>query len=91
MLDDPSLLEPLMERIMTGRSAAYAWQSVLATQVADFEAADDDYFRARAGDLADLKEGETVIDFGSGSGMDTVTAFARAPPDVVPMGARRIG
>ena len=42
-------------------------------------------------DLADLKEGETVIDFGSGSGMDTVTAFARAPPDVVPMGARRIG
>ena len=59
MLEDPSLLEPLMERIMTGRSAAYAWQSVMAAQIADYEAAEDDYFRARAGDLADL--GDRVL------------------------------
>jgi phosphotransferase system enzyme I (PtsI) len=56
MLEDPTLLEPVMERIMTGRSAANAWQGVLAVQIADYEAADDDYFRARAGDLADLKD-----------------------------------
>jgi phosphoenolpyruvate-protein phosphotransferase (PTS system enzyme I) len=56
MLEDPTLLEPVMERIMTGRSAANAWQGVLALQIADYEAADDDYFRARAGDLADLKD-----------------------------------
>ena len=56
MLEDPTLLEPVMERIMTGRSAANAWLGVLALQIADYEAADDDYFRARAGDLADLKD-----------------------------------
>ncbi len=56
MLEDTSLLEPVMERIMTGRSAANAWQGVLSVQIADYEAADDDYFRARAGDLADLKD-----------------------------------
>jgi phosphotransferase system enzyme I (PtsI) len=56
MLDDPNLTEAVVERIMAGRSAAYAWQSVLALQIADYETADDDYFRARAGDLADLKD-----------------------------------
>src|SRR5262245_810485 len=56
MLEDPTLTEAVVKRIMMGRSAAYAWQSVLSTQVADYEAADDDYFRARAGDLADLKD-----------------------------------
>jgi phosphotransferase system enzyme I (PtsI) len=80
MLDDPSLLEPLMERIMTGRSAAYAWQSVLAAQVADYEAADDDYFRARAGDLADLKD--RVLSRLSGE------ADAALPAGAIPMAGR---
>ena len=56
MLEDANLTEAVVERLMMGRSAAYAWQSVLGAQIEDYEAADDDYFRARAGDLADLKD-----------------------------------
>jgi phosphotransferase system enzyme I (PtsI) len=56
MIDDPSLAEHVVEGIMDGRSAARSWQTVLADQIEDYDASDDAYFRARAGDLADLKD-----------------------------------
>ena len=33
-----------------------AWSAAIAAQIADYEAADDDYFRARATDLSDLRD-----------------------------------
>ena len=36
--------------------AVAAWRATLGEQIAAYESADDDYFRARAGDLADLRD-----------------------------------
>ena len=33
-----------------------AWHAALGEQIAVYESAEDDYFRARAGDLADLRD-----------------------------------
>ena len=50
MLEDDALSEPALESIAQGSSAAAAWQAVLGEQIADYEAAEDEYFRARAAD-----------------------------------------
>jgi phosphotransferase system enzyme I (PtsI) len=56
LLGDDELLDPVRERIALGLAAAAAWQQVLDQQVAGFQAAEDEYFRARALDLADLRD-----------------------------------
>ena len=56
MLEDDALIEPAVGLIAQGRAAAAAWQAVLGEQVADYEAAEDEYFRARAADLKDLRD-----------------------------------
>ena len=56
LLDDPALAEPAYAAITTGESAAMAWRHCLDGQIAEYEAAEDDYFRARASDLRDLQE-----------------------------------
>lgn len=55
LLDDEALIEPAMERIDEGATAAEGWSEVLDAQIADYDGADTDYFRARAADLRDLK------------------------------------
>ncbi len=54
LLDDAALAEPAFAAIAGGAGAATAWRTALGEQIATYESADDDYFRARAGDLADL-------------------------------------
>jgi phosphotransferase system enzyme I (PtsI) len=54
MLEDEALREPALEAIATGAPADIAWAESLAAQTAEYEAAEDDYFRARASDLHDL-------------------------------------
>ena len=54
MLDDPALREPAEPVIAAGAAADSAWTEALAAQVAEYEVADDAYFRARAVDLRDL-------------------------------------
>lgn len=54
MLEDDALSEPALEFIAGGRAAGAAWQAVLGEQIADYEGAEDEYFRARAADLKDL-------------------------------------
>ncbi len=56
LLDDPSLTEGIREAIAQGVGAAVAWREGLGSQAAEYEAAEDDYFRARASDLRDLME-----------------------------------
>ena len=56
MLEDEALTAPAFDRIAAGIDAATAWTETLAAQIADYEAADDDYFRARAADLRDLRD-----------------------------------
>jgi phosphotransferase system enzyme I (PtsI) len=56
MLEDEALSAPALERIAAGIDAATAWLAALAAQIADYEGSDDDYFRARAADLRDLRD-----------------------------------
>jgi phosphotransferase system enzyme I (PtsI) len=56
LLEDPSLTEGIREAIAAGANAAVAWSEGLGSHVAEYDAAEDDYFRARASDLRDLME-----------------------------------
>ncbi len=51
MLSDDELIDPAFALIEAGDSAEAAWLAALAEQIAGYETADDDYFRARAADL----------------------------------------
>ena len=55
MLEDESLAEPVLDAIAQGTDAASAWRTALDVQVAEYEAAEDTYFRARSADLADIR------------------------------------
>ena len=54
-LTDPTLLEPAQRQFAEGCDASRAWCTAIDAQIADFEAADDDYFRHRVGDLRDMR------------------------------------
>lgn len=56
LLDDIALAEAAFAAIGGGAGAVTAWRAALDEQIATYESAEDDYFRARAGDLADLRE-----------------------------------
>ena len=56
MLDDPALTEAAWPLIDDGESAEQAWQAGLHAEIEGFRSADDDYFRARASDLEDLRD-----------------------------------
>ena len=56
MLEDGTFSDAALELIEGGASAAAGWSAALDEQIAGFADAGDDYFRARAGDLADLRD-----------------------------------
>src|SRR5262245_20622863 len=56
MLEDSTLTEAAAELMAGGASAETGWEHALDRQIAGFVEAGDDYFRARAGELADLKD-----------------------------------
>ena len=56
LAEDPSLTEGAWEEIRNGKGAMEAWLAVMDAQVADYERGDDEYFRARGADLADLRD-----------------------------------
>jgi len=56
LIEDAELIGPVRRSIAGGSSAAAAWRQALDGQVADYESAGDDYFRARSADLADLRD-----------------------------------
>lgn len=56
MLADDSLSGPAFDAIGAGAQSDTAWSAALAVQIAGYEAADDEYFRARAADLKDIRQ-----------------------------------
>jgi phosphotransferase system enzyme I (PtsI) len=54
-LTDPALLEPAERQIAESTDANRAWCTSIDAQIADFEQANDDYFRHRVGDLRDMR------------------------------------
>jgi len=78
MLEDNELSRPAWEAIDTGTPADVAWKAAVDVQIADYRASEDDYFRARAADLRDLRDRVVVHLTGDGS-------------EVVPAGAVLVG
>lgn len=56
MLEDEALSDPADEAIAAGTPADLAWQHALDAQIAEYDTAEDAYFRARAADLRDMAE-----------------------------------
>jgi phosphotransferase system enzyme I (PtsI) len=56
MLEDDALAEPAFAAIGRGIMATAAWCEAMDAEIAGYQASDDEYFRARASDLADMRE-----------------------------------
>jgi phosphotransferase system enzyme I (PtsI) len=72
MLGDEALSEAAFAVISDGGDAAGAWQAALDTQVDEYANAEDEYFRARSADLADLRD--RVLRILSGATQQSVPA-----------------
>jgi phosphotransferase system enzyme I (PtsI) len=56
LLEDDALAEPALAAIAAGRDAHDAWQDAMEAEAAGYEASEDEYFRARATDLRDIRD-----------------------------------
>ncbi|MFM8747773.1 MAG: phosphoenolpyruvate--protein phosphotransferase [Aestuariivirga sp.] len=56
MLEDEALSAPAFAAVDGGTPAHEAWTEALAGEITGYETAEDDYFRARAADLKDIRD-----------------------------------
>lgn len=56
MLEDDALSAPAFSAIESGVGAHIAWGDALDAEIAGYDASEDDYFRARAADLKDMRD-----------------------------------
>ena len=56
MLEDDALADAAYEAISAGIAADHAWRSALDAEITGYRSAEDEYFRARAGDLVDIRD-----------------------------------
>lgn len=56
MLEDDALRAPALEAIAGGMPAHEAWSAALGAEILGYESSDDEYFRARAEDLRDIRD-----------------------------------
>ena len=83
LLEDEALTAPAFAAIDTGTAADAAWRGALDEQIADYERAEDAYFRGRAADLQDLRE--RVLDRLAGAADAAIPANAiLAAEDLAP-------
>ena len=66
LLEDDALAEFAFSAITAGRAADRAWLHAMEQEIAGYEGSDDEYFRARAADLHDIRE--RVLGHLTGSG-----------------------
>lgn len=55
-MKDEALIAPALEAIAAGRPAVEAWRSALNEQIRWYQTAADEFFRARASDLGDIRD-----------------------------------
>lgn len=56
LLEDDELVAPANAAIAAGMAADLAWKNAMDAEIAGYEVADDEYFRARAADLRDVRD-----------------------------------
>lgn len=66
LIEDDALTEGAFAAIAGGTPADAAWRAALDAEILGYEAVEDDYFRARAADLADLRDRVTAHLAGEG-------------------------
>jgi phosphoenolpyruvate-protein phosphotransferase (PTS system enzyme I) len=76
LLEDEELLKPIHVAIDEGTPVEIAWSSALDAQISDYNAAQDEYLRARSSDLADLRDRVLRALRGEGSELPRVPAGA---------------
>lgn len=72
MLEDDALADAAYEVISVGIAADHAWRLALDTEIDGYRSAEDEYFRARAADIADIRD-RVLAHL---SGVDTVARIA---------------
>ncbi len=82
LLEDDALSEGAFAAIAEGVAADAAWHTALAAEIAGYESADDEYFRARAADLIDVRD--RVLAHLHGDALDSVPAGAVVVADDLP-------
>jgi phosphotransferase system enzyme I (PtsI) len=83
MLSDDALTGPAFASITDGVHAADAWRAAMAAEIAGYEASEEEYFRARAADLRDIRD--RVLDALSGESAIAMPAGAiLAGEDITP-------
>lgn len=82
MLEDDSLLAPARALIAKGQPADQAWRKTVDAEIVGYEMSDDDYFRARAADLKDMRD--RVLRHLAGNGGNLAQAGAILIGDDVP-------
>jgi phosphoenolpyruvate-protein phosphotransferase (PTS system enzyme I) len=76
LLDDEELLKPIHDAIGEGTPAETAWSSALDAQISNYNAAPDEYLRARSSDLIDLRDRVVRVLRGEGSEAPHIPAGA---------------
>ena len=56
LLEDDVLAEPAFAAVAGGRAAHDAWLDALRSDAAGYESSEDEYFRARAADICDIRD-----------------------------------
>jgi phosphoenolpyruvate-protein phosphotransferase (PTS system enzyme I) len=56
MLEDDALAEGAYDAISAGVAADHAWRSALDAEISGYRSAEDEYFRARAADMVDIRD-----------------------------------
>ncbi|MDQ0473572.1 putative PEP-binding protein [Labrys wisconsinensis] len=84
MLEDAALAEGAFHAIEAGIPADHAWRQALAAEIEGYEAAEDEYFRARAADLVDIRD-RVLAHLTGTAGLDVVPRGAiLAAEDLTP-------
>ena len=84
LLDDDVLAEPAFAAIAEGRAAHDAWQEAMEAEAAGYEASEDEYFRARAADLRDIRDRVLAAITGSDPVADVPPGAIVAAVDLAP-------
>ena len=56
LMQDEALAAPALQAIAAGRTAVEAWRTAVNEQIRWYQTATDEYFRARASDLGDIRD-----------------------------------
>lgn len=84
MLEDDALAEGAFHAIEAGMPADHAWREAMAAEIAGYESGEDEYFRARAADLADIRDRVLLVLSGRAGGRAVPPGSVLAGEDLTP-------